>query len=78
MYFKYLMMEVASNLSPEARNICQTLSRLKVIQHLKTLKSDVKQFNLYFHGQLTKLAEGKLGYGSHGHLPIHPLQRLLR
>jgi hypothetical protein len=58
LYFKYLMIELASNPSPEAeaRENRQILSRIKLIQHLKMVKHDVKQFNLYMHGQLTKLA----------------------
>ena len=55
---KYLMLEVASNPSSEAetRDICQMLSRVNLIKHMKSERNNVKSFNLYVHSQLTKLA----------------------
>jgi hypothetical protein len=58
MYFKYVMTEVASNPSPEAeaRDIRQTLSRANLLLKIKSVKNDVKAFNLHVHAQLSKLA----------------------
>eukprot|EP00978_Attheya_sp_CCMP212_P033291 scaffold133765_cov60-Attheya_sp.AAC.5 len=58
LYFKYLMLEVASNPSSEAeaRDIRQTLSRLQLAKQMKTVSNNVKAFNLHVHSQLVKLA----------------------
>jgi hypothetical protein len=49
MYFKYILTEVSSTPSPEAKacNICQTLL-------IKEEKHNMKAFNLHVHVQLTK------------------------
>ena len=58
LFFKYLMLEVASNPSSEAeaRDICQMLSQVNLIKQMKSERNNVKSFNLYIHSQLTKLA----------------------
>jgi hypothetical protein len=58
LYFKYIMMEVTSNPSPEAEahDICQTLLCANLLKELKKVKNYVKSFNLHGHAQLTKLA----------------------
>jgi hypothetical protein len=58
LYFKYLVLEVASNPSSEAeaRSICQTLSRLHLAKQMKNVNNNIKAFNLHVHLQLDKLA----------------------
>jgi hypothetical protein len=58
LYFKYLMLKVASNPSSkaEACNIRQTLWRLQLAKQLKLVQNNVKSFNLHVHLQLEELA----------------------
>jgi hypothetical protein len=58
MYFKYIMMKVASNPSQEAKalEICMTLLRNNLVKQLKSTLNNVKVFNLHMHLQLEKLA----------------------
>jgi hypothetical protein len=55
--FKYIMMEVASNPSPEAkaRDIQQTLLMINLLKKIKEVKNNVKVFKLHMHAQITKL-----------------------
>jgi hypothetical protein len=58
LFFKYLMLEVASNPSSqaEARDIRQTLSRVNLVKQMKSNHNNVKSFNLHVHSQLMILA----------------------